>query len=268
MSDSSTYVIRGGIPGRERLRILARVMAPTTNSLLDRLGDLTGTRCLDAGCGGGDVTRELVRRAGPNGRAVGIDLDETKLALCREENAAVPNIEFRAARVGEDDIGGPYDVVYSRFLLTHLTDPASAVRQFHGVLRAGGLIALEDIDFSGYFAHPFSAAHRKYADLYTQVVRLRGADPDIGPRLPSLLLEHGFTDVSVSVVQPMGLTGEVKLMAPLTVESISDAVVAAGLASVEEMAALAQELYADAANPAVLCGNPRVVQAWARKAAD
>ena len=265
MSESSTYVIRGGIPGRERLRILARVMGPTTNSLLDRLGDLTGTRCLDAGCGGGDVTRELAERAGSGGHVTGVDLDETKLALCREENSGMRNLEFRAARVGEDDIGGPFDVVYSRFLLTHLVDPAAAVRQFHGALRAGGLIAIEDVDFSGYFAHPFSAAHRRYADLYTRVVRLRGADPDIGPRLPSLLLQHGFTDIGVSVVQPMALSGEVKLMAPITVEAISEAVVAAGLASAEEMAALAQELYADAANPAVLCGNPRVVQAWGRR---
>jgi SAM-dependent methyltransferase len=265
VSESPAYVIRGGIPGRERLRILARVMAPTTNSLLDRLGDLAGARCLDAGCGGGDVTRELARRAGPNGHAAGIDLDETKLALCREEHAALGNIEFRGARIGEDDIGGPYDVVYSRFLLTHLPDPSSAVRQFHSVLPAGGRIALEDIDFSAYVAHPFSAAHRRYAELYSKVVRLRGADPDIGPRLPSLLLQHGFTDVSVSVFQPMGLSGEVKLMPPITVESISDAVVAAGLASADEMASLAQELYADAANPATLCGNPRIVQAWGRK---
>ena len=165
MSDSSTYVIRGGIPGRERLRILAGVMAPTTNGLLDRLGDLTGRRCLDAGCGGGDVTRELARRAGPGGHVVGIDLDSTKLALCREETAALGNIEFRAARIGEDDISGPFDVVYSRFLLTHLPDPTSAVRQFHEVLPPGGLIALEDIDFSGYFTHPFSAAHQRFADL-------------------------------------------------------------------------------------------------------
>jgi SAM-dependent methyltransferase len=265
MSESSTYVIKGGIPGRERLRILARVMGPTTHSLLDRLGDLTGSRCLDAGCGGGDVTRELARRAGPGGHVVGVDLDETKLAICREESAGIGNIEFRSARVGEDEIGRPFDVVFARFLLTHLTDPAKAVRQFHGALRPGGQIAVEDIDFTGYTAHPFTAAHRKYADLYRQVVRLRGADPDIGPRLPSLLLENGFTDVGVSVVQPMALTGEIKLMPPITTESISDAVVGAGLASVEEMAALAQELYADAANPATLVGNPRVVQTWARK---
>jgi ubiquinone/menaquinone biosynthesis C-methylase UbiE len=265
MSESSTYVIRGGISGRERLRVLAGVMAPNTNHLLDRLGHLTGRRCLDAGCGGGDVTRELAQRVGPDGHVVGVDLDETKLALCREETSALGNIEFRAARIGEDDIAGPFDVVYSRFLLTHLPDPAAAVRQFHAVLPAGGQIALEDIDFSGYFTYPFSAAHARFADLYSRAVRSRGADPDIGPRLPLMLLQQGFTDIRVSVVQPMGLTGDVKLLTPMTAQSISEAVVGAGLASAEEVAALAQELYAEAANPATLSGCPRIVQVWARK---
>jgi SAM-dependent methyltransferase len=265
VSDAHAYVIRGGLPGRERLRILAGVMAPTTGSLLDRLGDLTGKRCLDAGCGGGDVTRELARRVGPDGHALGVDLDETKLAICREESAAISNLAFRAARVGEDEIASPFDVVYSRFLLTHLPDPNVAVRQFHRVLSDGGVIALEDIDFSGYFAYPFSEAHRRFASLYSEAVRARGADPDIGPRLPSLLQQNGFTEIGVTVVQPMGATGDVKLITPITVESITDAVVSTGLASAEEMAALAQELYADAANPATLAGMPRVVQTWGRK---
>ena len=58
MIDTSSYIIQGGVAGRERLRVLARVMAPGTNALLDRLGSLSGLRCLDAGCGGGDVTQE------------------------------------------------------------------------------------------------------------------------------------------------------------------------------------------------------------------
>lgn len=265
MSDGEHYVIRGGIPGRERLRILAGVMAPTTGSLLDRLGDLTSKRCLDAGCGGGDVTRELAGRVGPRGHVVGVDLDEAKLAIAREETAGMANIEFRAARIGEDEIAGPFDVVYSRFLLTHLPDPDAAVSQFHHVLRAGGVIAIEDIDFSGYVAHPYSAAHRKFADLYSGAVRRRGADPDIGPRLPSLLQQHGFTDISALAVQPLGLTGNVKLISPITVENITEAVVGAGLATAEEMTALAQELYADAADPTTLAGMPRVVQTWARR---
>ena len=32
------YVIQGGVEGRERLRVLSRVMRPTTLALLDRVG--------------------------------------------------------------------------------------------------------------------------------------------------------------------------------------------------------------------------------------
>ena len=42
------YVIRGGVEGRERLRILARVMRPTTLSLFDRVGIDMGMVCLDS----------------------------------------------------------------------------------------------------------------------------------------------------------------------------------------------------------------------------
>jgi len=264
-SEPSPYVISGGLAGRERLRVLARVMAPTTSALLDRLGELTGLRCLDAGCGGGDVTRELARRAGADGDVVGVDLDETKLRLAHEESASLSNIQFRTVRIGEDPIDGVFDLVYSRFLLTHLPDPLIAMKEFHRVARPGGVIALEDIDFSGYLAHPFSAAHRRFADLYCAAVRRRGADPDIGPKLPVMLRRHGFTDIQVSIVQPVGLTGDVKLISPITVENIAEAVVGAGLATKEEMISLAQELYADAADPSTLAGMPRVVQTWARK---
>ena len=48
-------------------------MAETTGALLDRVGDWTGLRVLDAGCGGGDVSRELARRVGSTGAVVGID---------------------------------------------------------------------------------------------------------------------------------------------------------------------------------------------------
>src|SRR5262245_32005978 len=97
MTDGDRYAIRGGVEGRERLRALSRVMRPHTVALLERGGVSVGMTCLDAGCGGGDVTLELARRVSPQGRAVGIDLDETKLALARQEAAeqGIANVEFR-----------------------------------------------------------------------------------------------------------------------------------------------------------------------------
>lgn len=267
MADTAHYVIRGGLEGRERLRVLARVMKPYSNGLLDRLGAIDGHACLDVGCGGGDVTLDLARRVAPHGHVVGVDLDEVKLRLAREEAVLqdVTNVQFRLLDIRQEPLPATFDIVYARFLLTHLSDPASAVRTFYAHLKPGGRVAVEDIDFTGHFSHPDLPALHRYMDLYSATVRKRGGDPNIGPRLASLLMDAGFADVDVHVVQPVGRVGEAKLVSPLTMENIADAVLADGLATVAEIESIVNDLYAFAADPKTVAAMPRIVQAWGTK---
>jgi hypothetical protein len=103
-------------------------------------------------------------------------------------------------------------------------------------------------------------------DLYIDVVHARGADPNIGPRLPSLLHSSRLTDVCVHVVQPTGVEGEVKLLSPITFEAIVDAIVAEGLAERSDLDPLIEELWVFAATNGTVVAMPRVVQAWGRRA--
>ena len=267
MVESRHYVIRGGPEGRERLRILARVMHESSTSLFDRLGLRSGLTCLDAGCGGGDATLELARRVAPDGRVVGVDIDERKLEFARIEaqQQGVGNVEYRLFDIHETPGAPAFDVVYSRFLLTHLSDPAGAVNAFYRHLRPGGVVGIEDIDFSGHFTYPESKAFQRYHELYCAAVIRRSGDPNIGPRLPGMLKQCGFADIGVAVAQPIGMQGEAKLLNPLTMENIADAVLEEGLASREEIDEVVRELYAFAADPDTLAGLPRVIQAWGRR---
>jgi tRNA A58 N-methylase Trm61 len=105
------YIICGGVEGRERLRILACVMLPTTLSLFDRVGITPGIACLDVGCGGGDVTFDLAQLVGPEGRVVGSDIDETKLELARREaeDRRLGNVEFRLLDIGQSEGAPEFD---------------------------------------------------------------------------------------------------------------------------------------------------------------
>jgi SAM-dependent methyltransferase len=71
--------------GRARLRVLSRVMRPTTLSLLDRAGIRPGMECLEVGCGSGDLAFDLAQMVGAGGRVVATDVDEIKLRLARQE---------------------------------------------------------------------------------------------------------------------------------------------------------------------------------------
>ena len=268
MSHSSDYVIRGGLEGRERLRVLGRVMHASAVALFERCGLGDGMVCLDAGCGGGDATLEIARRVAPAGRVVGIDIDAEKVRIAREEGERqhIANVEFRVASAA-DPVGPAFDVVHARFLLTHLRDPAGTLDAFRRQLRPGGLLIVQDIELSAQFACPPSLALRRHQELYRAAVKRRGADPDIGPRLPALLTQAGFDGVEVAVVQPVGLAGEAKSIAALTMENIADAVLAEGLASHAEIDYLAQQLHELAADPTTLTGMPRVFQVWGRRGA-
>jgi SAM-dependent methyltransferase len=260
------YTIRGGVEGRERLRVLARVMQPTTLALLQRAGVRSGMTCLDVGSGGGDLAFDLAKLVGPSGRVVGADIDTTKLEIARRQAAeqGLTNVEFVFDDITHDHPRGPVDVLHARFVLTHLADPARALSHMRAAVRPGGTIVLQDIDFRGHFSYPESAALWRYVDAYTRVVQQRGGDPNIGPRLPSLLAAAGFHDVRVNVVQPVAVDGEAKLITPITMQNIADAVLADGLMTRAEIDALSQELYDFAHTPGTLGGVPRIVEAWAR----
>jgi len=231
------YIIRGGVAGRERLRVLNRVMRPTTLALLQRIGLALGMRVLDVGCGGGDLCCEIARIVGPSGRVVGTDIDGVKLDLARSEAAAagIGNVEFRLADNQTAEIEREFDVAHARFLLTHLPDPESALRNMIRAVKPGGTIVLEDIDVSGWFVYPDSPAHRRFLALYSNTVRRRGGDPDIGPRLPLMLNAAGLENVQMNVVQPAHFSGEVKLMPALTMENIAEAVLEENFATQEEI---------------------------------
>lgn len=242
-------------------------MAPTTDALFDRVGVPAGARCLDVGCGGGDVTLVLARRA-HGGYVTGVDLDAEKVELARDEAKAarIENVEFSTGDVMRAPGGARYDVIYVRFLLTHLPDPAAAVANLVRQLAPAGVLIVEDIDFRGHVCHPHSPAFDRYVELYRTAVRGRGCDPDIGPRLPGLLIDAGLAEVGVHVVQPAGIDGEVKLIAPITLEAIADAVLAAGLESEEGLHRTVDDLYAYASTEGTFITIPRIVQSWGRAA--
>lgn len=255
-----SYPIKGGALGRNRLSVIARVLEPTTDELFKRAGVRKGMQAIDVGCGGGDVTFTLAQLVGPKGHVTGFDLDEEKLVLARAEAAeqGVANVIFEVG-----DVRAPWpvknvDLVYARFILTHLADPQALLRQAMEVLKPGGLFVVEDIDISGRFTYPECAAFDTAAELYMALSRRRGGDPVIGRRLGLLLEEAGFDDVGTTVVQPFARQGGPKEIAILTFAAVAEGLVAEGFASADEVAWISRELEAFNQRPDTIVSLPRI----------
>jgi ubiquinone/menaquinone biosynthesis C-methylase UbiE len=261
------YIIRGGVEGKKRLELLGRAMWPTTARALERARLSRGMTCLDLGCGGGDVTYELAKIAGPDGRVTGVDFDEVKIGLARQgaSERGLPNAEFRPLDVLTWDEDSRYDFIYCRFLLTHLKNPADALRRILRALRPGGSALVEDIDFIGSVNYPPSAAMDAYVRLYRAAAARRGCDADIGHKLYAMLREAGFDPVEFEIVQPAFASGESKQLAVLTLVNIADAVIAEGLATRGELDASIEELGRYTADDRTIISAPRVFQVLGRR---
>jgi ubiquinone/menaquinone biosynthesis C-methylase UbiE len=261
------YVIRGGREGYERLRVLQRSRWPDTRDLFERIGVAEGMRCVDLGCGGGEVTFELARLVGPDGHVTGIDMDDVKLELARESEQAkeLGNVELRSADVSEWDEPGAYDLVYCRFLLEHLSSPVDLLRRMWAAVAPAGAIAVESTDFGAQFCEPPNEAFEQHRRLYCAVAERRGGDPTAGRKMFRHFIDSGVPRPHVKIVQGVDSDGEPKRLAVLTFKAVAGAIVEERLATAEEVEATLAELEAFTSDPETLVSQPRNFQLWRRR---
>lgn len=261
------YAIHGGKKGNGRLAILSRTVGATTGQFLDRYPSALSGSCLDLGCGGGTATLEIAKRLQGKGEVYGLDMDPVNISLAREAARAqgAENVQFERFDAYELADIGRYQAVYSRFLLSHLHDPTGVLARICQGLVPGGRVLLEDTDFSGHFCYPACEAFDTYVRLYQNLLHTRGADANIGQRLYQLVQQAGFQDISVQVVQPVHTVEEGKLMAEITMEGISGALLQEGLASQEEAGRIVGELKAFRADDKTVMSLPRIFQVSAVK---
>lgn len=258
-----TYTLKRGSEGARRLEILGRAMWPSTLALFQRAGLSAGQRCVDVGCGVGLVTEEVARLTG---HCLGLDNDSEFLnyAKAHRQTVGASFQEFDIVHgVAEE---GRFDVAFSRYLLSHLGNPLEALQKIVSLVRPGGLILVEDIDFPGHFHHPPSRAFARYLELYQAAVERRGGNPRLGRELFGMATTLGLTEIDIHLVVAVHHTGPSKAVAQLTLEHIGDALVGQGLLEHSELASLLDELKAYVEDPKTQVSIAPTFQLMARKA--
>ena len=155
-----------------------------------------GQRVLDVGCGPGTITADLAALVAP-GRVTGFDAAEGVLEQARQAAATLTNVDFTVGDVHalafEDD---SFDVVHAHQVLQHVADPVQALRELRRVCRPGGVVAARDSDYAAFAWYPGDPDLDAWLELYREVARRNGGEPDAGRRLLAWAREAGFTDVT------------------------------------------------------------------------
>jgi trans-aconitate 2-methyltransferase len=103
--------------------------------VLERLKLDGDERAIDAGCGSGRVTAELVKRL-PRGHLTAVDGSEAMIAKARERLG--DGISYLVADLSELEVAEPVDLVFSTATLHWILDHDRLFRQLRAALRPGG----------------------------------------------------------------------------------------------------------------------------------
>ncbi len=168
--------------------------------MLDRIGVEPGWSCLDVGCGAMGILEPLSERVGPSGRVLGIDLDETQLKAAREfvreRQLANVSIERRDAY----NTGLPcasFDLVHVRFVFAPVGRDAELIREILSLVRAGGVIAIQEPDASSWNCFPAAMGFDRLRDIVLRVFRSRGGDFSAGQRTYGMLRDAGLAGLGL-----------------------------------------------------------------------
>ncbi|MFE2127808.1 class I SAM-dependent methyltransferase [Streptomyces amritsarensis] len=157
-----------------------------------------GETALDLGCGAGGNAAHL---ASLGMRAVGIDLSPKQLAKARDRWSDVDGMELHQgdalAYLGETYT--VFDAIYSVFGAGWFSDPGLLLPIVHANLKPGGVFAMSQRPpIEGCYGCQASYIPRG-PDEDPAVVKRWDYEPDVWALI---LKEHGYVDVSASVIAP------------------------------------------------------------------
>jgi ubiquinone/menaquinone biosynthesis C-methylase UbiE len=165
----------------------------------------SGERVLDVGCGSGVVTREVARRVGSGGLAVGVDTSPELLAVARElaKGAGMGDrVQFHqgsALRLPFPD--GSFDAVVCATVLSHVPGGEAAIPELVRVARSGGRLGVFDLDTDmTAFTHPDRHLTRRIVAAASDATAVNGW---LVRQLPLLFQRAGVVDIRVRGFFPL-----------------------------------------------------------------
>jgi trans-aconitate 2-methyltransferase len=184
-----------------RLALLAAAYAAPSRAFLASQGSVGVVHAIDLGCGPGYTTAlvQSMLRAKQvtgqgtkqvTGQVTGIDASEKLLAQAR---ARVPDAAF----VQHDVTRAPFpcppaDLLFCRFLVTHLDDPGAALRAWAQAARPGARLLIQETAA----LESDDPIFRRYYEMVGAVQSSYGQSLYIGTTLDRLVASHGWTIVS------------------------------------------------------------------------
>ena len=249
----------------ERLRLQARVWEPSGRQLLTEVGDGSGLRALDIGCGALGWLRILSEWVGPSGQVVGTDIDERLLDAARAflEAEGIANVELAVDDLFDSKLESEsFDLVHARFVIAPLGRGREQVASHRRLVKPGGSLVLEEWDLGSWHFNPPAPAAERLIRLLSEIFAALGGEAGRG--LPELLRDIGIEEPEIDAHVIALRPGHPYLWLPLQFSLALESRLLETL-SEGELATLRREAERELAEPGRWGTTFTVIQCWGRR---
>jgi SAM-dependent methyltransferase len=246
----------------ERLQLQSRVWEPAGRQLLSKVGEGSGRRALDVGCGALGWLRILSEWVGPSGQIVGTDVDETLLGAARSflEAEGISNVELVVDDLFESKLEPrSFDLVHARFVIAPLGRGREQVDSFRRLVGPGGSLVLEEWDLGSWHFNPPAPAAERLIQLVSEIFAALGGEAGRG--LPELLREIDVQEPELDAHLIALGPGHPYLRLPLQFSVALESRLLERL-SEDELASLRREAETELAEPARWGTSFTLIQSW------
>jgi SAM-dependent methyltransferase len=267
---AASYVLGADDAERARLLQQARTHAAAAERLLGEIGVARGWRAIDVGCGPIGILPQLAARVGPQGSVLGLDAEPRMIDMARRtlDEQSLGHVLLHEAPA--EATGLPresFDLAHARLLLVNVARPQQVVVEMAALLRPGGVLAVQDVDWLSWTCEPPHPAWNRLRDALAAMRCGAGLDVHIGRRLPALLTLAGMQDVRVRADVQVLRRGDADHTLLLTFARLHrERLVAGGHLGAVEIDALCAALGEHLARDGTLSICALFFQAWGRKA--
>jgi ubiquinone/menaquinone biosynthesis C-methylase UbiE len=211
--DSNCYILGASEREFDRLDIQSVVFHDETLKTLKIAGIKPGMRCIDLGCGIGNVTHLMASLVGRDGAVVGLDMNSEAINIGNKkanEKTDYNNIKFVVDNVYDTQLdSSSFDFVFSRFLFQHLTEPKKVVYEMKRLASDnGGIISTMEADHETWISYPYDPHLEDLRKSLVSLLCLSNSDPFIGRKLYKIFIDCDLKSLvrSYSVCIPMSMT--------------------------------------------------------------
>jgi len=271
MAAYEKYTLPIGEEDQLRLQALNAICNPSTLAFIKQYSlELKGKTIADIGCGTGIMAVEWARLVGSTGKVYAIDISLEQLALAKKyaDSLGFTNIDYICQSVDAlDELAIHPDWVYSRFLLEHLHDPITALKQMQAMLPVNGYLFCENITgYESLFSDPLTEAFLQWKQAVLLQPMLHGTDFYIGKKLISLFKSLNLSPEKFALNQPLIADKKLKrdFLSALHSDVIQDKYVEKGFYSKDAIALVAKGATEFSQTDSVL-SFPQYMQIMGRK---